>query len=332
MNKKIIIGLILLIIAVLFVILNRGERPTQEEPTSAAKNSEEITNPKDEERVEEKKRKRAEQRKRDIRLGIQQANVPINFWGKVIDQNGEALEGVKITYRIQQPRAMWDSNSVVKNALTDSKGNFSITGDKGSSFGIKSFEKEGYEKAKGQRVSFTYSDNADRYVPDRSNPKTYTLIKRDELPGLVPADGRTSLAWDGKPIRYNLRTGKFGDFGEIQITASRGEIESDNKYSWTCKIEVVGGGVYESSIENMYLAPEEGYKSFVEYGYVSSVKPWGASTGDKYLFVFLPEKKYGRIQIRLDSGVDLKTGCFINSYLNPTGGRLLEYDAQRRVK
>ena len=80
------------------------------------------------------------------------------------------------------------------------------------------------------------------------------------------------------------------------------------------------------------MAPEEGYKPFVEYGYELGDQPWSVATGDKYLFVLLPDKKYGRIQIRLDSGLGLKINCFINSCLNPTGGRLLEYDAQRRVK
>lgn len=315
----------ILLISLTLLLLGSGEKLPPEEAKSITRklrNTADLVGSKE---VEEKRRKQMEE-------GIEQANVPIIFFGKVIDQDGIPLEGVTISYRIQQPRAMWDSNSIVGNVLTGPNGGFLITGVKGSSLGIKNFEKKGYRQTKGQVVSFTYSDSRKKYVPDKDRPKVYTLIQEEELPSLIPANGWTTLTWDAKPTRYDIKTGKFGGSGEIQITSHRGEIGVDGKFDWSCKIEAVGGGLYETTIENRYLAASDGYKESLEYGYLSSDPRWGRSTGDKYLFVLLPNGDYGRLEININSRVGLKIGCKINSYLNPTGGRILEYEARRKVK
>jgi hypothetical protein len=270
----------------------------------------------------------------EMELGIRNANVPIEFWGRVIDQDGNPLEDVNIHYRIQQPRVIWDSHSIVKSIITDSAGRFHIAGEKGSSFSFESFRKNGYKKVNGQNVTFGYSNGTGKYTPDKFNPKVYTLIKEDKIQGLVYFSRQLLLNWDDVPVRYNLRTGEFDSSGEIQITARRGKIVGEGRqarYDWSFRIQVVRGGIIETLREEAYIAPEKGYEELWECGYLASDPQWRIARGDVHLIFHLENGNYGRLELNVDAELKRRISGRISSYLNPSGGRLLEYDSRRRV-
>lgn len=328
MKKITIILTIVIVFLAIWFFLSGGEESTRKQGRMETRESGGGASLREQERFEENRRSQIEQREKGIKQGLEAANVPINFWGKVVDQNGKPLERVDITYRIQQPRAMWDSNSIVKHILTDSNGDFFITGDKGSSFGIKTFEKEGYQKTKGQVVSFTYSDNSERYVPDINNPKVYTLIEKNKIQNLIKSSKQLRLNWDGIPVQYNLETGRFEGSGEIQITALRGEIKGQGRearYDWSFKVEALNGGIIETTREAAYLAPQKGYKPIWEYAILSSDPKWVyRKKGDTFLFFKLANGNYGRLEIDFSAEFGRRVSGRVNSYLNPSGGSILE--------
>lgn len=285
--------------------------------------------------IEQKKRDYAKKQAEEMEIGIQQANVPIEFWGKVIDQDSKPIEGVNIQYRIQQPRVIWDSHSAVMSITTDSIGGFHITGEKGSSFSFESFRKDGYRTAAGQGMTIAYSYGSAKHTPDKSNPKVYTLIKEDKIQGLVFFSRQLLLAWDGVPVRYNLRTGKFDSLGEIEITARRGKIEGDGRqarYDWSYRIQAIKGGIIEALREEAYIAPENGFEDFWECGCLATDPKWGIAKSNVHLIFRLANGNYGRLELDVDAGVKSKISGRISSYLNPSGGRLLEYDSRRKIK
>lgn len=335
MNKGIIISIAVLIIMAFWFLLKEDTKVASEEGKPTKRGARSKLALSDQESSEERRRKKTKQRENEIRLGIQQANVPINFWGKVVDQDGNPLEGVKITYRVGKPRVMWDTNTVVKDVTTGANGSFYIE-DKGSGFSFKNFEKEGYRKTQGQRVSFTYSDNSERYSPDRTKPKIYTLIREEEIQGLISSTRQLLLNWDGVPVYYDLKKGRLGKSGEIKITAKRGEVKGIGqtaRYNWSFEMEILNGGILETTQEQAFLAPEEGYKSSWGYGFLASDSDWKhRKHGNTFLFLKLPNGNYGRLKIRFSAEPGSKLSGRIYSYLNPTGGRLLEYDARQKAK
>jgi hypothetical protein len=74
-----------------------------------------------------------EDRAKMIRRIIEAANVPIEFWGKVTDQDGVPLEGVKVAYTCL---ILWGNDVGVARvpkelkgqAVSDASGSFAITG------------------------------------------------------------------------------------------------------------------------------------------------------------------------------------------------------------
>lgn len=334
--KKIAAILVVVIVGVvLWFLFGKGHEYSLEETRIAKRHTEKKPIQSDKEPYEERKRKHHENRQKVITQVIKHANVPIDFWGKVVDQNGEPLEGVKITYRIQQPRVMWDSNSIVKKISTDANGDFFITGDKGSCFGLKEFKKEGYRKTEGQRVSFTYVSSSDIYIPNKVKPKVYTMVKVDELPSLIQGKRWITLPWDGKPVYYNLKTGRYGQEGDIKIMALRGEIKGkglEARFDWTFKVEVLGGGILETTRGEATIAPADGYKPFWEYGQRKTEDKWSYGKGTTHLCFKLKNGNYGRLQLRCSAEPDAIYSCNITSYLNPSGGRILEYDSRLKFK
>lgn len=328
--KKLVITLVIVFLGLIlfFSLYNKKENDDNKEPTESKQdNTPPASTLIDQDRVIGKRRKQEERRANEIQLGIQQANVPIDFWGKIVDQNSKPLKGVVIRYRVGKPRDIWDSNTAVREITTDQNGSFHIN-DKGDGFSFEAFEKKGYKIAQGQRSTYTYSDSSERYVPDKNNPKIFTLIKKDEIQDLISFSKQLLLDWDGAPVYYDLKSGKLGESGEIEITAFRGEVKGEGRqarYDWLFKVEVPNGGVIQTKREESSFAPKEGYKSHWEYGFSSSDPEWGhRKKGQTFLFFKLQNGNYGRLEIDFSSELGSRISGRINSYLNPSGGRILE--------
>lgn len=96
------------------------------------------------------------------------------------------------------------------------------------------------------------------------------------------------------------------------------------KYDWRCSITVPGGGLQASTNEFEFLAPLEGYKLQDEIIMPANMEVgWGRNAERKYLLK-LGNGNYARIKFKMIAG----GGHFfyIQSCMNPSGSRNLEYD------
>lgn len=333
--KKTGILLVFILAGIIFLIIRKPELKIKSERETVADEAKESRFPSPKlESIEKRKNIHEQKIAQEEKDMIKRVNVRIQFWGKVVDQNSKPLEGVRISYRVGQPRHAWDSNTVVKNTTTGMDGLFYIE-DSGDGFSFQAFQKEGYQQGSGMNMSFTYSSSPEKFNPKKTNPKTYTLIKAEEMQSLLPFSKQLVLKWDNLPVRYNLRTGKFDSSGEIEITARRGKIEGEGRearYDWSCKIQAIKGGIMETAREKAYMAPENGYMQFWEYGYLATDPQWKIARGDVHLVFHLPDGNYGRLELDINSEFESKISGRISSYLNPSGGRLLEYDASLKIK
>ena len=82
-----------------------------------------------------------------LRALVENKNAPINFWGLVEDQDGNPLEGVKITGNTRTwyvtSTLNFDSRFPTGNAVSDSNGKFEIRNASGDVLTIKSMERRG---------------------------------------------------------------------------------------------------------------------------------------------------------------------------------------------
>jgi hypothetical protein len=260
---------------------------------------------------------------------------PIEFYGKVLDQNEQPIPGVEVNMNWTDMSPKGTSDATV---ATDAEGKFSITGIQGKNFGVRSLKKDGYlEAVKSNPHSFEYAGfwEPTYHVPDPGKPVIFHMWKKGISEPMIQR-GPTLLGApnNGTPTRLDLTTGRkaTAPSGTIALRISKGP-KTNKRFDWTAKIEGVDGtGLIESKDEFMATAPADGYQP----QWTFSQK----ATDDKYQFevqtkfyVRTGSDNYARVEMRIIPEYNDTAAVDLTVYLNPTpGSRNLEFDPTKVVK
>lgn len=276
-----------------------------------------------------------QQRANTIRSGIEGTNVPINFFGKVVDQDRHPLNGVAVSYQYQTehvllPGVAWARSEIHKGqATTGANGTFSIEKLRGHYLSIEGFKKEGYkvpEQFSPAVATFNYfGDTASgKFSPDKRRPIAFVMISVEAGQDLVvfnKGDKGMRVPADGTPQRRNFWTGKKDPNGELQVTFLREPAVLSNTGEpprWEAKVEIVGGGIMEAARDDaLWQAPEAGYLNALDYPKTEQRR----GTPNRAFYVKTADDKYGRIELELfprDEGATVR--CFIKTQMNPKAG------------
>ena len=119
-----------------------------------------------------------------MRLALWQA--PIEFYGKVVDENSNPVVGAKVTFSwIETPEETGTRSSA---AESDAEGLFSLHGARGPSLRV-SVDKEGYYSSRKNPPGFKYGSFAiDDFSPDPRNPVIFHLWKKGKGEALINKD------------------------------------------------------------------------------------------------------------------------------------------------
>tara|TARA_B100001093_G_scaffold303333_1_gene289306 strand:- start:912 stop:2054 length:1143 start_codon:yes stop_codon:yes gene_type:complete len=283
-------------------------------------------------------------------------NTEVNFYGKVVDQSGEGVSGVKVQLYINQYNdnflevlSGWESAMLKKTdytLITDENGLFSIREAKGRSLYITEIAKEGYLSKPGDK-SFMYGSN---YVPSAqhnanpSEPVVFNLWKKGEAEELVKGGGsdfstagRFKVLPNGEVRTINLLTSQVYDNssqeGDIRFSLVRGEMNENKKYDWHFTLEAVDGGVVATDDEFGYLAPETGYTDKYEIRYNASDEDWISSLENQRFYIKSRNANiYSTILFNSIRAKYRDNGLIDIQWLtNPNGSRNLEYDPEKDV-
>ena len=285
---------------------------------------------------------------------IEGTNQPINFWGKVVDQNGSAIDGVTVrySYTAEQGNAVGSAWGAAKErrgtVATQGDGTFAITNLRGHWLTILTLEKPGFRHpnkfgftGKGE-VSFNYDRvEPTHFTPDKTNPVVFPMIQEAALEPLI-AHGATfyehslgyDLPADGTPVSWDLWRGRRDPAGELKLVFKREPVAlvaGQKPVRWEAKLEVVGGGIMkEPTGQSVFIAPENGYAGTADYP-ASQQQP---GRPDQRFYFHTAQNNYGRIEIELRPDSEGSSGrCNLTVYLNPqAGSRNLEYDKTKRQK
>ena len=280
-----------------------------------------------------------EDRAKLIRRLIEAANVPIEFWGIVTDQDGVPLEGVKIAYTGlilwgNDVGVSWEPKERKGQAVSDATGSFAITGFKSHSLELDSFSKPGYVYRGRPNHSFDFGGNMPdrKFVPQRDKPVSFMMVNERVLEPLIQLKGRLRVSGDGTIGRYNLWSGEPDDDGEPDASGElsvifRSELavpaNPTQVFDWSADLEIVGGEIMEAPWEEeIHRAPEAGYSAIVPY----SREPEKRGIIGCAFYLRTRNGNYGRIQVEISPSRDGRTArCFITSEMNPRpGSRSLE--------
>jgi hypothetical protein len=261
------------------------------------------------------------QTKHDVEEANNEWRAPINFYGKVVDENDNLVQGVDIDFS-------WNnlSGSPSRKTNSDAHGLFSLEGEQGKFLSVR-VNKDGYYAYKPFGEGFFYAGENQNFIPDPNSPVVFHVRKKGEAEPLVRFRKTFHVPKDGTPVVIDLATGTQ----EVKQTSLKVECwtndegkRSGEKYDWKCRISVPGGGLQFYNEEFPFLAPDMGYIPTDEID--MTVKPnlsWGAEV-ERHYFIHTADGKFGRLIFRMIAGGD--HFCLIESYWNPSGSRNLEFD------
>jgi len=290
-----------------------------------------------------------EARKREAnRKFLAEETAPITFYGKVIDQDNQPLQGVRVQLNIFQWHEPSPGNvegkQTILDRVTNPDGLFSITEAKGSGLAIESMEKEGYVLSGKATRHFGYQ-GAGGFKPIEFQPvifKMWKLKGAEPLRASDPFKDLYKIVPDGRIYTMDLMLDKWtegatnGDF-KVQVTRPAGKFipVKKEKYDWSFVIQAINGGVIKTDDEFMYQAPEAGYQEKYEFKMSADDPQWKDRVERMQFYLRTRNGQlYTRIVVTVISNYNYvqENGAFrVEYYANPAGSRNLEYDSRKKI-
>jgi len=258
---------------------------------------------------------------------IESKNSPIEFYGKVIDQDSNALSGAKVGIGIRQwyvpiPAVLDERGRFVHlDQTSDANGRFEFHGVTGDGFGVV-ITKDGYELEPNR---YGFGPTAGSY----ENPVIFKMWSTNIHEQLITGGKSFQIVPDGRPYFISLTDDTISESGTgdlkvwIQYTNQpvRGQL-----YDWSSEITVINGGLLEMPLGlAMYEAPTGGYvPSFQFQGQIKGGQR--GDIGERHFYVMLKNgHEYGQIAIELHAPFNNQIPGLVNlSYvINPSGSRIL---------
>ena len=227
---------------------------------------------------------------------------PIEFYGKVIDENSNAIEGASVQF---QWSGRADKDGGIATTQSDGVGLFSLQGKRGRSWMFLSVKRDIMLHERTKLVFYILWDQI-IYSPDPQNPVIFHLHKNGNGESLIHIAGiglhtmrDFLLAADGKPTEVSLRDGRLAPCqGDLEVAFYAGP-PLDNfpsRISWQCQVTIPGGGLIQTDEEFPFLAPENGYQA--SDGWSITATNWTEEV-DKQYYVKLRDGNFGRVKFRV---------------------------------
>lgn len=262
---------------------------------------------------------------------VEAHNVPIYFWGKVVDQDDNPLAGVHVVMSIRQagysPIEGLQTLYPQKDIQTDSDGRFQWTGEKGDVLSIESMERVGYELEPNAKRYFGYN-TGERFVPDSNVPVVFKMWQTNIHEHLIVGERKFQIVPDGRAYFINLTDGTIAEStgGDLKVWVSEKTL-TNGSYDWSCEIGVVNGGLLEETDphSSMFSAPVDDYTPAFQLQQQFKGDPRGESGERRFYLKLKDGQEYGRMTIDLYAPFNNQTPGLIRlSYaINPSGSRIL---------
>ncbi|MDB6109357.1 MAG: hypothetical protein JWR69_1107 [Pedosphaera sp.] len=267
-----------------------------------------------------------------LRVAIESKNVPVEFWGKVVDQNDTPLAGVKLHSQIRhwdfEPSRGLAQRNIERAMTTGADGRFHIGGSTGDDLIIK-MEKDGYELEPDAQLGFGYG-TSERFTALPEAPMIFKMWPTNIHERLIVGSKRFHVVPDGRIYMIDLTTGTMAESGggDLKITLKHpAEVARGQTNDWSAEVEAVNGGLLEetNARSSMYLAPVTGYTPAFRYAQRLRGGQSG-STGKKRFYVMLKNgQEYGRVTLELIAPYNHQVPGLvrIDYAINPSGPRIL---------
>jgi hypothetical protein len=268
-----------------------------------------------------------------VKSALEQKNVPINFYGKIIDQESNGLPGVHIVAHVRQwhldaTADSWGNKFPKFELTTDSDGRFMLENAAGDSLTIESVTKDGYRLSVKTEKTYGYGETSEPHHPDPNNPIIFKMWKESGIKEPLITGSHVFGMDSSKIYTLDLVQGQkiAGEAnGDLRVSITRpSEINSKDRYPWSYSIQAVNGGLIESEDEFMYFAPESGYEPTFIRQYEPADADWNFDIPKQFFIRTRNGQVYGRAQVVIHSVYNVHSAIEISYAINPAGSRNLE--------
>ena len=256
-------------------------------------------------------------------------NTAQDFFGKVVDQHGQPV--VDATVTATATREAGRDGPVT--AQTDSRGLFQILGLRGRSVSI-SVEKRGFT-IQGHGVGLR---NANGPETSATNRAIFTMWKLKGPEPMIHDRKNYQFKSDSRPYTVDLHTKKMSEGtnepGDITIQFQRPTaIKRGEHFEWSFALTAIGGGVIEVTNDD-YLneAPAKGFGPAFALKMSPSDPAWRAYADKTFYLKSRKGQAYGHIQLKIYPESRGGSSLEIESYVNPSGSRNLEFDPAKQTE
>jgi len=268
----------------------------------------------------------------EIERGYDEWRTPIEFYGKVVDENTNPVANADVHF-------VWTDLSLKGNSdkgtTSDGNGLFSLHNETGKHLMVQ-VSKQGYYSYQPFGAAFFYAGENQNFAPDAANPITFRLKKKGVAEPLVhvqlPMGGPKGfrIGKDGTTVEISLTNGKAvppgqGDLRVQCWTDNQGKA-SGERYDWKCQISVPSGGLLQSTNELDFQAPLDGYQTVDTIDMRADLETDWSSHASRNYFLKLANGNYARMNFEMVAGGD--HFFQLESFLNPSSSRSLEFDPQ----
>lgn len=260
---------------------------------------------------------------------IEQKNSPINFYGKVVDQDGNPVSGVTVNVKVRQwyvrSLATFDTDAhiIPIKKETDLSGRLEIHGMEGDVFDVESIQKPGYVLSPKTPNGFGPSSGS------LENPVIIKMWKMGEKAQLVDGSKFWGIIPDGRIYTLDLIQGTKVEsataVGDLRVIVNRPSgVSRQDRYDWSFQITPIDGGIIETEDEFMYQAPQDGYTPEYKLQLAASDTKWTYRVKKSFFVKTRGGQNYGRINVEVFAHYQ-NDGVFSVDYaVNPHGSRNLQ--------
>jgi hypothetical protein len=248
----------------------------------------------------------------------------VNFYGKVVDENGTPIQGASVHYSVPS-NLLQIGKGTIEGPMTDVNGLFSITGKTGAGITVIVAHSDFYSTDQSAK-QFSYFRETERN-PSASDPAVFVLRKKGVAePLLKLKQVLRNMPKDGRTVQVGLTGEKAADVTVQAWTSPRPAGAANNApFAWKVRVEVPGGGLVANADQFQFEAPENGYAPAVEYEMpASGIDGKWRDRFEQTYFVKLGNGDYARMRFQMIAGGN--HFAVVESYYNPSGSRNLEYD------
>lgn len=259
-----------------------------------------------------------------------QWKMPIEFYGKVLDQFGKPVAGAEV--ELNWTTVIGPIPDPKKTMRTDSNGRFTVTDIQGKGITI-AVSKDGYESESDWIQSFEYAEfyKNDFYVPDPNNPVLFHLHKLMGAEPMYQFEVNNEIAFDGPPVVLDVASGKVATIGDFAFSLRLdGRSEKDPDY--TLLLQAQNNAEFILTSERFpFNAPENGYQTQMAI----HQKADDTNYNSRQTFHFYAKTrggKYGVVWFEVNvPRIGEMANCNATIRYNPSGSRNLEFDQNKWI-